>query len=157
MAAWKKGNFGDMDGREFGAVKGVFARKELESRELGVSRFSYPPNERFPFAHRHGEQEEAYVVVSGSGRMKLGDDIVELSKWDVLRVDPRSAARSSPAPTASRSSASAATAPMVATASRSRTSGTEPARSRLGLRQRTLIVSDLTASQSVSLSAGALA
>ena len=35
--------------------------------------------------HRHGVQEEAYVVVSGSGRAKLDDDVVELSAWDVLR------------------------------------------------------------------------
>lgn len=88
MASWKKGNFDEMEGRTFGAVQGVFARKELGSRELGVSRFTYPPNERFPFAHRHGEQEETYVVASGSGRMKLGDEIVELRRWDVLRVDP---------------------------------------------------------------------
>ena len=38
--------------------------------------------------HRHRAQEEAYVVVAGSGRAKLDDDIVELSVWDVLRVAP---------------------------------------------------------------------
>ena len=38
--------------------------------------------------HRHREQEEAYVVVSGSGRAKLGDEIIELNQWDVLRVAP---------------------------------------------------------------------
>ena len=41
-----------------------------------------------PFGHRHREQEEAYVVVAGSGRAKLDDEVVELSVWDVLRVAP---------------------------------------------------------------------
>ena len=41
-----------------------------------------------PWGHRHGVQEEAYVVVGGSGRAKLDDEIVELTVWDVLRVAP---------------------------------------------------------------------
>ena len=65
-----------------------FARKALESPELGVSRFTYEPGARMPGAHRHREQEEVYVVVAGAGRAKLDDEIVELSAWDVLRVAP---------------------------------------------------------------------
>ena len=64
------------------------ARGALDSPELGVSRFTYEPSARMPFAHRHREQEEAYVVVAGSGRAKLDDEVVELSTWDVLRVAP---------------------------------------------------------------------
>jgi mannose-6-phosphate isomerase-like protein (cupin superfamily) len=64
------------------------ARDALRSPELGVSRFTYDPGARMPWGHRHREQEEAYVVVSGSGRAKLDDDIVELATWDVLRVAP---------------------------------------------------------------------
>ena len=41
-----------------------------------------------PFAHRHREQEEAYVVVGGSGRANLDGEIVALAVWDVLRVAP---------------------------------------------------------------------
>jgi mannose-6-phosphate isomerase-like protein (cupin superfamily) len=41
-----------------------------------------------PFGHRHREQEEVYVVVAGSGRAKLDDEIVEVATWDVLRVAP---------------------------------------------------------------------
>jgi hypothetical protein len=48
-----------------------FARTALESPELGVSRFTYEPGARMPWGHRHREQEEVYVVVSGSGRAKL--------------------------------------------------------------------------------------
>jgi mannose-6-phosphate isomerase-like protein (cupin superfamily) len=65
-----------------------FTRKELDSPEIGVSRFTYEPGARMPFAHRHREQEEAYVVVAGSGRARLDGETVDLSQWDVLRVGP---------------------------------------------------------------------
>jgi mannose-6-phosphate isomerase-like protein (cupin superfamily) len=65
-----------------------FARKHLDSQHLGISYFRYEPGYRTPFGHRHREQEEAYVVVGGSGRVKLDDEIVELNPWDVLRVAP---------------------------------------------------------------------
>lgn len=69
-------------------VEARFARKHLGSEHLGVSYFRYGPDYRSPIGHRHREQEEAYVVVSGSGRVKLDDEIVELRQWDVLRVSP---------------------------------------------------------------------
>ena len=69
-------------------IEARFARKHLDSEHLGVSLFRYAPNYRSPIGHRHREQEEAYVVVSGSGRAKLDDEIVELHQWDVLRVAP---------------------------------------------------------------------
>ena len=47
-----------------------------------------PPDYRFPYGHTHKEQEELYVVVRGSGRMKLDDEIVEVKEWDVVRVPP---------------------------------------------------------------------
>jgi len=65
-----------------------FGRKHLDSEHLGVSYFRYGSDVRAPYGHRHREQEEAYVVISGSGRAKLGDEIVELGQWDVLRVAP---------------------------------------------------------------------
>jgi mannose-6-phosphate isomerase-like protein (cupin superfamily) len=65
-----------------------FARKHLDSEHLGVSHFRYEPGFRAPYGHHHREQEEAYVVVGGSGRMKLDDDVIELHPWDVVRVAP---------------------------------------------------------------------
>jgi quercetin dioxygenase-like cupin family protein len=69
-------------------IEGRFARKHLQSRDLGVSLFRYASNLRSPFAHSHREQEEAYVVVSGSGRVLLDGEVHELRQWDVLRVAP---------------------------------------------------------------------
>jgi mannose-6-phosphate isomerase-like protein (cupin superfamily) len=64
------------------------ARNHLDSTHLGVSYFRYSPGFRAPIGHHHREQEEVYVVVSGSGRMRLDDQIVELSQWDIVRVAP---------------------------------------------------------------------
>ncbi len=69
-------------------VDGRFGRKHLDSRDLGVSLFRYAPNLRSPMAHSHREQEEAYVVVAGSGRMLLGGEVQDLRQWDVVRVAP---------------------------------------------------------------------
>jgi mannose-6-phosphate isomerase-like protein (cupin superfamily) len=65
-----------------------FARKDLETTKLGLSLQRLKPDQRMPFGHRHEQQEEVYVVVGGSGRLKLGDDIVELARWDAVRVAP---------------------------------------------------------------------
>jgi quercetin dioxygenase-like cupin family protein len=69
-------------------VQGRFGRKHLDSRDLGISHFRYAPNLRSPMAHSHREQEEAYVVVAGSGRVLLEDEVLELRQWDVVRVAP---------------------------------------------------------------------
>ncbi len=65
-----------------------FGRDHIGSAHLGVTYFRYGPGFRVPFGHRHREQEEAYIVVSGSGRARLDDEEVTLSQWDVLRVAP---------------------------------------------------------------------
>jgi mannose-6-phosphate isomerase-like protein (cupin superfamily) len=69
-------------------VEGRFGRKQLESRDLGVSHFRYAENFRSPMAHSHREQEEAYIVAAGSGRILLDDEVLELRQWDVVRVAP---------------------------------------------------------------------
>jgi mannose-6-phosphate isomerase-like protein (cupin superfamily) len=53
-----------------------------------VSLFRYDPETRSATTHSHREQEEAYLVVEGSGRMLLGDEVVDLRQWDVVRVAP---------------------------------------------------------------------
>jgi mannose-6-phosphate isomerase-like protein (cupin superfamily) len=64
------------------------ATKALELERSGLSYQRIPPDYRFPYGHTHKEQEELYVVVCGSGRMKLDDEIVEVKQWDVVRVPP---------------------------------------------------------------------
>jgi quercetin dioxygenase-like cupin family protein len=63
-----------------------FATRDLEFEQGGMSLQRLAPDARIPFGHRHGEQEEVYVVVGGGGRIKLDDEIVELRQWDAVRV-----------------------------------------------------------------------
>jgi quercetin dioxygenase-like cupin family protein len=69
-------------------LEGRFSRKHLDSRDLGISHWRFAAGTRNGDGHSHREQEEAYVVVSGSGRMRLDDEVRELGLWDVVRVAP---------------------------------------------------------------------
>ena len=90
MPDWTKTNFNKLRDVSPSDVpmQWRFARSTLGSPELGVSRFTYEPGARMPWGHRHREQEELYVVVAGSGRAKLDDEIIDLTVWDVVRVAP---------------------------------------------------------------------
>lgn len=66
-----------------------FATGPLELQSSGISYQRLAPKFRTPFGHRHHRQEELYVILSGSGRAKLDDDVVELNQWDAVRVPPR--------------------------------------------------------------------
>ena len=70
------------------AVEAHFARTDIGARHLGVSFQRLAPNERMPFGHKHEAQEEIYVVVEGSGRVKLDDDVRDVTRWDAVRVAP---------------------------------------------------------------------
>jgi quercetin dioxygenase-like cupin family protein len=69
-------------------IEGRFGRKHMDSRDLGISHFRYAAHVRSPAAHSHREQEEAYVVVAGSGRVLLDDQLQDLQQWDLVRVAP---------------------------------------------------------------------
>jgi mannose-6-phosphate isomerase-like protein (cupin superfamily) len=62
------------------------ARVPLEMENAGISYQRIAPNFRVPFAHKHKNQEEVYVVVSGSLRVKVEDEILDLKQWDAIRV-----------------------------------------------------------------------
>jgi mannose-6-phosphate isomerase-like protein (cupin superfamily) len=76
-------NFGGPPDLEFRA-----ATAALGLEQSGLSYQRIPAGYRFPFGHTHLKQEEVYVVVRGSGRMKLDDEIVEIGEWDAVRVPP---------------------------------------------------------------------
>jgi mannose-6-phosphate isomerase-like protein (cupin superfamily) len=64
------------------------ATKPLALERAALSHQFVPPGVRFPYGHTHATQEEVYVVVRGSGRMKVDDEVVELAEWDAIRVPP---------------------------------------------------------------------
>jgi mannose-6-phosphate isomerase-like protein (cupin superfamily) len=64
------------------------ATKALALEKAALSYQRVRPSYRFPYGHTHETQEEVYVVLRGSGRMKVDDEIVEPKEWDAVRVSP---------------------------------------------------------------------
>src|ERR687888_521054 len=62
------------------------ARVALDLRNSGISYQRIAPNFRVPFGHKHKNQEEIYVLVGGSARIKLEDEVVDLKPFDAVRV-----------------------------------------------------------------------
>jgi mannose-6-phosphate isomerase-like protein (cupin superfamily) len=78
----------------FGLSPGLesrFAREPLELEGSGVSYFRLGADFRTPFGHRHEVQEEVYVVLAGTARLRVGEETVELGPFDAVRVAPRAA------------------------------------------------------------------
>jgi mannose-6-phosphate isomerase-like protein (cupin superfamily) len=69
-------------------LKAHFPKRELDCEIGAVGLERLAPGFRQPFGHRHKTQEELYVIVSGGGRVKLDDEIVDVRQWDVIRVAP---------------------------------------------------------------------
>ena len=70
-----------MEGLEF-----RMGRVPLELKNSGLSYLRLEPNFRIPFGHHHKNQEEIYVLISGSARLKVGDEILDLKPFDAVRV-----------------------------------------------------------------------
>lgn len=65
-----------------------FATADLEAESTGFSHHLMKAGQRQPFGHKHDEAEEVYVVMGGSGRVKLDDEIKEIERLDAIRVAP---------------------------------------------------------------------
>jgi mannose-6-phosphate isomerase-like protein (cupin superfamily) len=96
MAGYTHKNFKDVEDQATKfelspQMEARFPRDDLEAERTGVSYQRFAPSFRQPFAHRHHADEELYVVVGGNGQMLLDGDLVELVRWDVVRVAPETA------------------------------------------------------------------
>jgi mannose-6-phosphate isomerase-like protein (cupin superfamily) len=76
------------DGGVSDFIEARFAHGDLDSERSGISYQVMKAGQRQPFAHRHGEMEEIYVVVSGTGRVKLDDKFEDLKPFDAIRIAP---------------------------------------------------------------------
>jgi mannose-6-phosphate isomerase-like protein (cupin superfamily) len=76
-----KAGFGDVQ-------EARFAKDALDTEDTGFSYHRVKARQRQPFGHKHERAEEVYVVLEGSGRVKLDDEIVELQALDAIRVAP---------------------------------------------------------------------
>jgi mannose-6-phosphate isomerase-like protein (cupin superfamily) len=91
MPAYTITNLMDIEDAASGRAPGVqarFARSHIDSEHIGLTRITYEPDTRSPMGHSHREQEEVYLILAGSGRIKLDDDVIDLRPWDVVRVAP---------------------------------------------------------------------
>jgi mannose-6-phosphate isomerase-like protein (cupin superfamily) len=66
-----------------------FAWKDLDAERTGLAFHRVKPGCRQGFAHRHDEAEEIYVILSGRGRLKLDDDVIDVAPLDAIRVAPQ--------------------------------------------------------------------
>src|SRR5881392_1176849 len=81
-------NFGMPD-----ELEARFARRALDGETLGLSLMTLAPGFRIPFGHKHEGQEEVYVVVRGSARIKVEDEVVDVGEWEGIRFDQEHHAR----------------------------------------------------------------
>ena len=65
-----------------------FAARDLHAEQTGMNYLVVKPGKREAFAHRHKTAEEVYVVLAGSGKVKLDDELVDLAPLDAVRVGP---------------------------------------------------------------------
>ena len=91
MANYTKANLREVEDQapNFGMpddIQARFARKDVEGKTLGLSLFTLKPGFRVPFGHKHPNQEEVYVVVKGSARIKVEDEVVEVGEWEAIRL-----------------------------------------------------------------------
>jgi len=64
------------------------AREALDAEQTGLTYFRLRPGKRSPFVHRHRQAEEVYLVLAGTGRIKLDDEIFDVQRLDAIRVGP---------------------------------------------------------------------
>ena len=94
MAAYTVKNLKEIEnqGVKFGLdendIEVRMAKDPLECSACGLSYLRLDAGYRPPFGHRHKTQEEIYILVNGSARMKLDDQLVDMQPFTAVRVSP---------------------------------------------------------------------
>jgi uncharacterized cupin superfamily protein len=84
--SWTRVNLRELPDSGDENLESRFGRRHLGTDHLGVSYFRYAPGHRIERGHAHRVQEEVYVVVGGSGRLRLDDEVLDVEVWDAVRV-----------------------------------------------------------------------
>ena len=63
-------------------------RRRLGLTGVALGLINLPPGEGYTFTHRHRQQEEVYIVLAGSGRLLVENELVPLAAGDTVRVAP---------------------------------------------------------------------
>ena len=84
------GPWAEIAQRVYGQVKGkAFLKEALGTTGSEVSVGALPANTALPFFHAHKQNEEVYVVLKGSGKMQVDEDVFDLQEGTVVRVSPQ--------------------------------------------------------------------
>jgi mannose-6-phosphate isomerase-like protein (cupin superfamily) len=70
------------------SLEAHFAHEDVGVEHTGFSYQVVKAGQRQPFAHKHGEAEEIYVIISGSGKLKLDDEVIDIGPLDAIRIGP---------------------------------------------------------------------
>ena len=73
------GSLGEFEGKQF--VKDATGATSCE-----ISFGSLPAGTAVPFFHSHKENEENYIILSGSGRFQVDDEVFDIAEGSVIRV-----------------------------------------------------------------------
>jgi mannose-6-phosphate isomerase-like protein (cupin superfamily) len=79
------GKLADLGNYERGKV---FTKDSLNATGTEVSFQLMPGGSQTPFFHKHKENEETYIFLSGSGRMQLDDDVIDVAEGTLVRIAP---------------------------------------------------------------------
>jgi len=63
--------------------------KQLEARSLGARLWRLEPGQAST-RHRHREQEEIYILLEGTGRIRIDDELLSLERLDAVVVEAES-------------------------------------------------------------------
>src|SRR5690349_8441857 len=69
----------------------LFLHNLLGSAGLEMSLNVVPPGQGMPFLHKHRQNEEVYVVVSGPGEFLVDGECIDVAEGSVLRISPAAA------------------------------------------------------------------
>jgi quercetin dioxygenase-like cupin family protein len=91
MSAYRKVNLREVEDQapNFGLspdLEARFARVALDAELVGVTYQRLAPNLRIPWGHKHKTQEEVFIVMDGTLRVKVEDEVLELGPWDAIRI-----------------------------------------------------------------------
>jgi mannose-6-phosphate isomerase-like protein (cupin superfamily) len=70
------------------SLEARFAHEDVGAEGTGFSYQVVKAGQRQPFAHKHGKAEEIYIVIGGAGKLKLDDEVVDVSRLDAIRIGP---------------------------------------------------------------------
>lgn len=73
------GNLQHFEGKQF-------VKEATEANSCEISFGSLPSGESVPFFHTHENNEENYIILSGSGKFQVNDSVFDISEGSVVRV-----------------------------------------------------------------------